>query len=82
MKKLLRGKDLFDKAIELGVDTSGDYIYKSSMGRHDADEYELQRRVIEAERSIRESKLWIVALVSAISSVISAITTLVAILLI
>ncbi|USN87785.1 MAG: hypothetical protein H6779_05315 [Candidatus Nomurabacteria bacterium] len=78
---LLKGKELLDRADELGIDTKGDYIYQSSMGRRDADEYELQRRVIEAERSIRESKLWIIAVVSAAASVVSAATALVAILL-
>jgi hypothetical protein len=33
---------------------------------------ELQRRVIEAERSIRESKLWLIAMISAIASVLNA----------
>lgn len=36
-------------------------------------EPELQRRVLDAERSLREARLWIIALVSAIASVVSAI---------
>ena len=39
-----------------------------------ADDAELQRRVIEAERAIRESKLWKLAVISALASVFSAIT--------
>lgn len=71
---MLQGQQLIDKAKELGVDIEGDPIYQSSSGRQKiADEHVLQRRVIEAERSIRENRLWIIALVSAVASVGSAI---------
>ena len=37
-------------------------------------DYELQRRVIEAERTIREARLWWIAVISAVASVVSALT--------
>lgn len=78
--KLLEGKDLEKKARELGCDVQGDPITQSSSGRHPrAGDYELQRRVIEAERSIRESRLWRIALMSAIASMASAITAIIAV---
>jgi hypothetical protein len=81
MKKLLQGEQLVEKAKQLGVDIQGEYLYQSSSGREKiASDYELQRRIIETERSIRESKLWLVALISAIASVVSAIVALVAVL--
>ena len=80
MKKLLQGEELEKRALELGIDIQGPAITQSSMGRHKrADDCELQRRVIEAERSNRESKLWMVALISSIASVISAATAIIAV---
>lgn len=38
-----------------------------------AEDYELQRRVMEAERHIREHRLWLVAIISAAVSLVSAI---------
>ncbi len=77
MAKLLQGDELEKRAIELGVDIQGSPITQSVSGRHKrADDCELQRRVIEAERSKRESKLWIIALASAVASIVSAITDL------
>jgi hypothetical protein len=67
MKKLLTGHALEQRARELGV--SFHSLATSSGNDHSI----LQQRVIEAERAIRESKLWIVALVSAIASAISAL---------
>ncbi|MCX5890850.1 MAG: hypothetical protein NTY36_15595 [Deltaproteobacteria bacterium] len=81
MKKILEGDELEQRARELGVDIQGDLITHSSLGRHNrASDYELQRRVNEAERSIRESRLWKVALISAIASVASATAALLAVL--
>jgi hypothetical protein len=81
MSKLLQGDELERRAQELGVDIQGDAITQSSSGRHRrADDAELQRRVFEAERSIRESRLWLLALLSAIASVVSAIAAWIAIL--
>lgn len=80
MKKLLEGDKLEKRAHELGIDTQGDAITQSVSGRHKrASDFELQRRVIEAERSIREHRLWVIALISAIGSLVSATTALVAI---
>ncbi|MBU1110368.1 hypothetical protein KKB83_02030 [Patescibacteria group bacterium] len=81
MKKILQGELLVKRAKQLGIDIQGEPIYQSASGRKSiANEYELQRRVIEAERSIRESKLWLIALISAIASVASAIVALIAVL--
>ena len=68
MKKLLQGKDLRKRASELGVSS-----LELSDTKGNISEPELQRRVIEAERSLREHRLWIIALSSAIASIISAI---------
>ncbi len=78
MKKLLQGDNLENKARQLGVDTQGSPITQSSAGRQKrADDSELQRRVIEAERAIRESKLWQIAIIAAVAAVFSAITSLI-----
>lgn len=80
MKKILEGDALEQRARKLGIDIQGDLITQSSSGRHKrASDYELQRRVVEAERAIRESKLWQLALISAIASVASAVAALLAI---
>ncbi|MBN1796447.1 MAG: hypothetical protein JW804_07225 [Sedimentisphaerales bacterium] len=80
MKKLLQGEALEKRAIELGCDIQGDPITRSSSGRHSrADDSKLQKRVIEAERSIRESRIWIFAFFSACASIISAITAIIAV---
>ena len=77
MRKILEGDALEQRAREIGVDTQGGPITQSISGRHTrADDYELQKRVLEAEKSIRESRLWLIALVSAIASVVSALTAL------
>jgi hypothetical protein len=80
MAKLLGSKQIEERARELGVDVSGELLTRSSSGRSPrAPDFELQRRVIEAERSIRESRLWILAVISAVASVLSAIAALVAV---
>jgi len=80
MRKILEGKILEKRDRELGVDIEGDSITQSVSGRHKrAHDYELQRRVIEAERAIRKSRLWILALLSAIASIITAITAVIAV---
>ena len=80
MRKLLQGDDLEQRARELGVDIEGEAITQSSSGRHKrADDAELQRRVLEAERSLRESRLWIIAVLSALASVFSAVAAWVAV---
>ena len=67
MKKILQGKELENRAEELGV--SFDRLYSEA----GINEPELQKRVLEAERSLRESRLWQIALTSSIASVVSAI---------
>ena len=66
--KLPQGKELLDRAEELGVSVNELYDSHGILA-----EPELQHRVIDAERAIRESRLWILALASAIASVVSAI---------
>jgi hypothetical protein len=68
MKKVLRGDELYKKAQELGVSLQ-------ELGHADGtdSEPELQRRVLEAERARRESRLWVIALISAIASAFSAL---------
>jgi hypothetical protein len=79
MANLLEGNKLEQRCRELGINIQGSPRTQSSSGDNPrASDYELQRRLIEAERSIRENRTWIVALLSAIASVVSAITALVA----
>src|SRR5271166_667922 len=80
MAKLLEGEILEKRCRELGIDTQGPLRTQSSSGSIPrASDYELQRRLIEGERSIRENRTWIVAVVSAIASAISAAAAFVAI---
>lgn len=81
MGRLLQGDELERRAQELGVDIQGEAITQSSSGRRRrADDAELQRRVLNAERSIRESRMWLLALLSAIASIVSALAAWVAVL--
>ena len=74
----LTGDKLRDRAKELGVDVQGERIVQSSSGRREfADDHELQRRVIEAERSMRESRIWLLAVISATASVLSAFAAMI-----
>ena len=77
---LLTGKALETRARELGVDIEGDPRAHNSSGRAPrASDYELQRRVLEAERGIRESRLWFLAVISAIAAVLSAAAAMIAV---
>ena len=79
MGKLLAGEELEKRCRELGVDTTGEPRTQSVSGNHPrASDFELQRRLMEAERSARENKLWVVALASAVASVVSAVAAWVA----
>jgi len=79
MTKLLQGEDLEKRCIELGVNIEGPPRTQSSSGSSSrASDFELQHRLFEAERSVRESRLWWFALVSAVASVLSAAVALVA----
>jgi hypothetical protein len=88
MCKLPAGNDLVNRARELGVDMKGDLFFQGPDRRREdqAPDHELQRRVIEAERAIRESKMWkwalisaIIALISAIASAASAVTAIISV---
>ncbi len=80
MKKLLKGEKLQKRAEELGIECSGTEIRHINSGEHwSVYEADLQNKVMEVERHIREHRLWIIALISAIASVLSAITALIAI---
>jgi hypothetical protein len=80
MGKLLVGDALERRARDLGVDIEGDPITQSSMGRAKrAADYDLQRRVMDAERSVRESRLWLLAVIAAVASVVSAVTAIIAV---
>lgn len=77
---LLTGVALESRARKLGVDIEGDPRTYSSSGRAPrASDYELQRRVLEAERGVRESRLWILAVISAVASVLSAAAAMIAV---
>lgn len=80
-KRVLEGDALMNRARELGVFVdSDDLVTIPGQGTvpTPAPEYEIQRRVIEAERHLREHRLWIIALLSAIASVLSAVAAWVA----
>ncbi len=79
MSKLPKGEELRDLAEKLGVDTTGEPRTQSTSGNAPVSDYELQRRVIEAKRSRREGWLWVVALISAIASMLSALAAWVAV---
>ncbi len=74
-EKLLTGNKLMARATELGVSTTKDIAPRSNVS-----DAELQRRVIEAERAIRENRLWKIALLSALASLVSAIASWMAVL--
>ena len=75
MTELPTGEALHKRAKVLGVITDSDEsAVMPGQGNVPflASDHEIQKRVIEAEKHIREHRLWIVALISAIASVISA----------
>ena len=58
MRKQLRGEELERRARALGVDTQGAPITQSVSGKaRRCDDHELQKRVLEAERGIREQTI-------------------------
>ena len=80
MTKLPDGKELENCCRALGVDIEGEPRTRSSAGSNPrASDHELQRRLIEAKRSVRESRLWLIAVISAVASVCSAIAAIVAV---
>ena len=82
MSRLPIGEELERQCQQLGIDITGEPRTHSASGsRVRATDFELQRRLIEAERSSRDRKLWVIALVSAVASVISAFAAWFAVLL-
>jgi len=71
VKRLKQGQELRDRAKKLGV--SLEQLPRGEPPVTVLNEPEIQRRVMEAERHNREASLWLLALVSAIASLISAI---------
>lgn len=76
MAKILRGDDLLARARQLGVSESGSYVGERCV----FDEAEMQRRVMEAERHVRENRIWLMAALSALASAISAVAAWIAVL--
>lgn len=71
LKKILkldypdRERKIQEYAQELGIPSNADF----NGNQH----YEMLRRVLEVGRSHRESRLWIIALLSAIAAIVSAL---------
>lgn len=81
MKKLPQGKALWKMARELGISTTNTNSFEPTPGfSEEVSDAEVQRRLMEFYRSRRESRLWIIALVSAIASVLSAAAAIIAVL--
>lgn len=73
---MLQGDALYERAKKLGVSTGSGKSYLvpgESISDFQAPEHDIQQRVMEAERHQREGRLWLVALVAGIASVVSAI---------
>ena len=80
-RKLPTGQDLEQVVDELGVSRFGTVVEAEvPWGRQTTtNEAELQRRVLEVLRAHRESYLWLIALVSALASLASAMAAWVAV---
>ena len=77
---LLTGDALLAKARELGVDVSGDARINAVVTNLEplmASDYEIQRRVLEAERQLRERKMLWVAIVLPVLSAFVAVGSLI-----
>ena len=78
-----RGQELFDYAERLGVSMGG--LPHPSIGPSGPtwayNEPEVQRRVMEMERHIRDGRLWWVAVISAVASALSAAAAWLAVLM-
>ena len=76
-KALPTGEALRKRAEELGVvitkDDPNEPVGAYKMFRAVVSEAELQRRVIDAERHLQAQRMWIIAVIAATSSVVSAI---------
>ena len=67
----------FAESIGCSVDST--YIHSGDVSKHDTPE--VIRRIREAARSQREEQLWVVAVLSAVASIISALAAWCAVLL-
>jgi hypothetical protein len=67
--------DLLAEAKKLGIPTNSQAYKPKSEGWSELQitEWELHRRIKEERRHRREQKLWVVAVISAIAAVVSAI---------
>ena len=81
--KLPTGEALRDRAEALGVVITVDDPNESSgayaIFRSPVSEFELQKRVLEAERHFQTLRMGLVAIIAAVASVLSAITALIAV---
>ena len=78
MKKLPQGEALRDLAESLGIPTF-EFEGGRASRKFPVEDAELQRRIMEYRRSRRESRLWIIAVVSAAASVLSAAAAFIAV---
>ena len=76
-KYILTGHELVERANQLGIciyrDDANIPIGAKPIMAPVVSEFEIQRRVMEAERHLREHRLWIVAAVSAVIALASGI---------
>ncbi len=82
MSKMPTGQDLINACEKKGIDIQGERILFEDLKkthRAQATDYELQQRLIEFKRHLRESRMWMLALISALTSFASAIIALVAV---
>ncbi len=82
MTKLLSGEELIKACEKRGIDTRGERIkFEDIKKTHRAEpsDYELQQRLITYKRHIRESRMWMLALISALTSFASAVIALIAV---
>lgn len=79
MKSLKQGQELRKSAKDFGVSLEG-LPHPDQPHLTVLNDPEIQRRVMEAERHKREASLWLLALLSAAASIISAVAAWCAIL--
>jgi len=76
MNKLLTGEELRDECRKNGIDIMGERVAFEDLKkphRAETTDYELQQRLIEYRRQLRESRMWMLALISALTSLASAV---------
>ncbi len=84
MKSIPSGHELIERAEQLGVSIYANDanvpIGTKPIIAPAASEYEIQYRVMQAEKHLREHRLWMVALASAITALVSAVAAWAAVL--